>query len=253
MPTAGRVIQRSRPPFTDGVARALAHEASLQALAQDHDPFDCGLRDAWETIIVTGRRCSEVLELRLDCLGRYGGLPMLWHDQTKVGSYDEAIRIPERTSQLLEARQRKTLDLFRERNNRPPAPGERAAMALFPTNFRNRDCRHALSYAQMYGVGPWWRRSSGHSWATPAGSPPPPRRSGTPAWTSPCIPPTASAPRGTATFASLNILPVPWVEANDVSNAVLWLASDEARYVTGMQFTIDAGCTERTGSPQPES
>jgi hypothetical protein len=132
MPAPGRVIQRTRAPFTDEVARALAGEASLQALARDHDPFDRGLRDAWETIIVTGRRCSEVLELRLDCLGRYGGLPMLWHDQTKVGDYDAAIRIPERTCQMLEARQRKTLDLFQERNNRPPTPGERAAMALFP-------------------------------------------------------------------------------------------------------------------------
>ena len=146
MPAAGRMVQRSRPPFPDGVARALADEASLRALARDHDPLDRGLRDAWETIIVTGRRCSEVLQLRLDCLGRYGGLPMLWHDQTKVGNYDEAIRVPERIHQLLEARQRKTLDLFQERNNRPPTPGERAAMALFPTNFRNRDCRHALSY-----------------------------------------------------------------------------------------------------------
>ena len=146
MPAPGRVVQRTRAPFTDEVARALAGEASLQALARDHDPLDRGLRDAWETIIVTGRRCSEVLKLRLDCLGRYGGLPMLWHDQTKVGNYDEAIRIPERTCQMLEARQRKTLDLFQERNNRPPTPGERAAMALFPTIFRNRDCRHALSY-----------------------------------------------------------------------------------------------------------
>ena len=146
MPAAGRVIQRTRAPFTDEVARALADEANLQALARDHDPLDRGLRDAWETIIVTGRRCGEVLELRLDCLGRYGGLPMLWHDQTKVGNYDAAIRIPERIYQMLEARQRKTLDLFQERNNRPPTPGERAAMALFPTNFRNRDCRHALSY-----------------------------------------------------------------------------------------------------------
>ena len=123
MPAAGRAVQRSRPPFTDGVARALADEASLRALARDHDPLDRGLRDAWETIIVTGRRCSEVLQLRLDCLGRYGGLPMLWHDQTKVGNYDEAIRIPERVHQMLEARQRKTLDLFQERNNRPPTPG----------------------------------------------------------------------------------------------------------------------------------
>ena len=51
---------------------------------------------------MTGRRCGEVLNLRLDCLGRYGGLPMLWHDQTKVGNYDAAIRIPERVYQLLE-------------------------------------------------------------------------------------------------------------------------------------------------------
>ena len=146
MPAPGRVVQRTRAPFTDEVARALADQANLQALARDHDPLDRGLRDAWETIIVTGRRCGEVLGLRLDCLGRYGGLPMLWHDQTKVGNYDEAIRIPERTCQMLQARQRKTLDLFQERNNRPPTPGERAAMALFPTIFRNRDCRHALSY-----------------------------------------------------------------------------------------------------------
>jgi hypothetical protein len=40
---------------------------------------------------------------------RYGGLPMLWHDQTKVGNYDAAIRIPERVYQLLEARQHKTI------------------------------------------------------------------------------------------------------------------------------------------------
>ena len=146
MPAAGRVVQRTRAPFTDEVAKALADEANLQALARDHDPLDRGLRDVWETIIVTGRRCGEVLNLRLDCLGRYGGLPMLWHDQTKVGNYDEAIRIPERTFHLLQARQHKTLAVFQERNNRPPTSEERAAMALFPTIFRNRDCRHALSY-----------------------------------------------------------------------------------------------------------
>ncbi|MEU8895971.1 mycofactocin-coupled SDR family oxidoreductase [Nocardia sp. NPDC048505] len=36
-------------------------------------------------------------------------------------------------------------------------------------------------------------------------------------------------------------LPVPWVESVDVSNAVLFLASDEARYVTGVPLPIDAG------------
>ena len=40
-----------------------------------------------------------------------------------------------------------------------------------------------------------------------------------------------------------NALPVPWVEPTDISNAVLFLASDEARYVTGVTFPVDAGFT----------
>jgi SDR family mycofactocin-dependent oxidoreductase len=36
-------------------------------------------------------------------------------------------------------------------------------------------------------------------------------------------------------------MPIPWVEPVDISNAVLYLASDEARYVTGMQLRVDAG------------
>lgn len=40
---------------------------------------------------------------------------------------------------------------------------------------------------------------------------------------------------------SINLLPVRWVEAQDISNAVLWLASDEARYVTGVGLSVDAG------------
>jgi SDR family mycofactocin-dependent oxidoreductase len=42
-------------------------------------------------------------------------------------------------------------------------------------------------------------------------------------------------------FAMMNALPIPWVEPVDISNAVLWLASDEARYVTGVVLPIDAG------------
>jgi NAD(P)-dependent dehydrogenase (short-subunit alcohol dehydrogenase family) len=33
----------------------------------------------------------------------------------------------------------------------------------------------------------------------------------------------------------------PWVEPVDISNAVLFLASDEARYITGVPLPVDAG------------
>ncbi|PRC46041.1 SDR family mycofactocin-dependent oxidoreductase, partial [Mycobacterium sp. ITM-2017-0098] len=39
----------------------------------------------------------------------------------------------------------------------------------------------------------------------------------------------------------MHVLPVGWVEPVDVSNAVLFLASDEARYITGLPVTVDAG------------
>jgi SDR family mycofactocin-dependent oxidoreductase len=42
-----------------------------------------------------------------------------------------------------------------------------------------------------------------------------------------------------------NLLPVPMIEASDVASAVAWLASDEARYVTGVTLPVDAGFTVR--------
>ena len=42
-------------------------------------------------------------------------------------------------------------------------------------------------------------------------------------------------------FKTLNALPVEWVAPVDISNAILWLVSDDARYVTGVQLPIDAG------------
>jgi (+)-trans-carveol dehydrogenase len=36
-------------------------------------------------------------------------------------------------------------------------------------------------------------------------------------------------------------LPIPWVEPEDISNAVLFFASDESRYVTGVTLPVDAG------------
>jgi SDR family mycofactocin-dependent oxidoreductase len=43
----------------------------------------------------------------------------------------------------------------------------------------------------------------------------------------------------------MNTFPIEIVEPVDISNAVLFLASDEARYVTGLEFTVDAGNTIR--------
>ncbi|QSE86085.1 mycofactocin-coupled SDR family oxidoreductase [Rhodococcus koreensis] len=42
---------------------------------------------------------------------------------------------------------------------------------------------------------------------------------------------------------SLNLLPVPWMEPEYVSHAVLYLASEEAKYVTGIALPVDAGMT----------
>ena len=51
----------------------------------------------------------------------------------------------------------------------------------------------------------------------------------------------ASDPRVTAGLA--NLLPVEMLESNDISNAIVWLVSDDALYVTGVALPIDAGFT----------
>jgi SDR family mycofactocin-dependent oxidoreductase len=42
-----------------------------------------------------------------------------------------------------------------------------------------------------------------------------------------------------------NVLPTPWIEPRDVANAVLFLASDEARFITGLGLALDAGAMLR--------
>jgi (+)-trans-carveol dehydrogenase len=50
-----------------------------------------------------------------------------------------------------------------------------------------------------------------------------------------------TAERYAEVMGSLNALPIPWVDPRDISNAVLFLASDEARYITGVTLPVDAG------------
>ena len=52
-------------------------------------------------------------------------------------------------------------------------------------------------------------------------------------------------PEQIAEASAGNLLPVPWIEPEDVAQAVLFLVSDKARFVTGSQFVIDAGLLTR--------
>jgi NAD(P)-dependent dehydrogenase (short-subunit alcohol dehydrogenase family) len=42
-------------------------------------------------------------------------------------------------------------------------------------------------------------------------------------------------------FQAMNAIPRPWLEPEDVTNLVLFLASDESKYTTGLTLTVDAG------------
>ncbi|ASW95762.1 mycofactocin-coupled SDR family oxidoreductase [Mycobacterium intracellulare] len=44
---------------------------------------------------------------------------------------------------------------------------------------------------------------------------------------------------------SMNMLAVPWIDPLDVANAALFLASDEARYITAITLPVDAGATQK--------
>ena len=52
-------------------------------------------------------------------------------------------------------------------------------------------------------------------------------------------------PQQIAEASAGNLLPVPWIEPEDVANGVLYLASNKARFITGSQFVIDAGLLTR--------
>lgn len=54
-----------------------------------------------------------------------------------------------------------------------------------------------------------------------------------------------STPEEIAERSAGNLIPVPWIEVEDVANSVLFLASDKARFITGSQYVLDAGLLTR--------
>jgi SDR family mycofactocin-dependent oxidoreductase len=52
-------------------------------------------------------------------------------------------------------------------------------------------------------------------------------------------------PKEIAERSAGNLLPVPWIEPEDVASAVLYLASDRARFMTGAPLVLDAGLLTR--------
>jgi NAD(P)-dependent dehydrogenase (short-subunit alcohol dehydrogenase family) len=54
-----------------------------------------------------------------------------------------------------------------------------------------------------------------------------------------------TTPREIAERSAGNLLPVSWIEPEDVAEAVLFLASDAARYATGSALVVDAGLLAR--------
>jgi SDR family mycofactocin-dependent oxidoreductase len=55
----------------------------------------------------------------------------------------------------------------------------------------------------------------------------------------------AAASGDNAISAMQNALPIPILQAEDIANAVAWLVSDQAKYVTGIQLPLDAGFSVR--------
>jgi NAD(P)-dependent dehydrogenase (short-subunit alcohol dehydrogenase family) len=49
----------------------------------------------------------------------------------------------------------------------------------------------------------------------------------------------------TPILSAMNPIPEPWLEPVDISNAIVWLASDYARFITGAVLPVDLGVSNK--------
>ena len=142
-------------PLPDEVYRKLL-DPSNQALLDGLEAKDAGVGDVWRIQIRIGRRISEVVGLRLDCVAILGGQPRLWHDMSKINVVDYSIPIPQDTYDVILSRQAKTTESFRLKHGRLPSPDERRKLALFPSHNGNPELTRSFSTAHFQEVFGRW-------------------------------------------------------------------------------------------------
>ena len=145
IPFAGPQPKRKPRPLTDEALAALVDETNLEQL-KALDTMNLGASEIWQTQIAVGRRISEILTLRLNCVSVHFGRPVLWHDQTKVGQLDASVPIPQTVYELLQRRQTLTRETFRLTFGRLPSTEEEEKLALFASPWKNPKLHRSVSY-----------------------------------------------------------------------------------------------------------
>lgn len=148
VPTGGAPSFKNPRPFSDDVLRALTDPANIASLA-DLDPNDGGLADIWSIQVKCGRRISEVITLRFDCVSEHLGRTWMWVDMTKVGKLDYAIQIPRDIYDLVRARQAKTVEKFRLKHGRDPTAKQGRTIALFPSRVAKPTFERSIASASF--------------------------------------------------------------------------------------------------------
>lgn len=144
IPFGGAQSVKNPRPFSDAVLRALSDPANIRLLdAADRD--DRGLADIWSIQVRCGRRISEVVQLRFDCVSEHLGRTWIWVDMTKVGQLDYAVQIPRDIYDLVRRRQAKTRERFRLMHGLDPTAKQGRSIALFPSRRTNPSFERSLS------------------------------------------------------------------------------------------------------------